>query len=111
MKLLLIFPYSQPIISMLLCSLVGHPIPIKRGINLLLKAKVKNIMCYVLIGHTTHQENLHRILTLQTMGVDPFIMPLNKKDRYQKNFARWVNHKAIFKSVKWEDYKPSKYSK
>jgi len=96
---------------MLLCSLVGHPIPIKRGINLLLKAKVKNIMCYVLIGHTTHQENLHRILTLQTMGVDPFIMPLNKKDRYQKNFARWVNHKAIFKSVKWEDYKPSKYSK
>jgi len=20
------------------------------------------------------------------------------------NFARWVNHKAIFKSVKWEDF-------
>jgi hypothetical protein len=32
-------------------------------------------------------------------------MPYNKSNKYQKNFARWVNHKAIFKSVEWEDYK------
>jgi len=31
-------------------------------------------------------------------------MPYNKEDLYQKKFARWVNHKAIFKSVKWVDY-------
>jgi len=26
----------------------------------------------------------------------------------QKAFARWVNHKAIFKSVLWEDYRREK---
>ena len=77
---------------------------ILRGIRLLQNQKVKNLMCYVLIGHITHEENLYRVLTLKTIGVDPFVMPLNKFDPYQKRFARWVNHKAIFKSVKWEDY-------
>lgn len=24
---------------------------------------------------------------------------------YQKDFERWVNHKAIFKTVEWKDYK------
>lgn len=31
-------------------------------------------------------------------------MPFNKKCKYQKDFARYVNHKAIFKSIKWQDY-------
>ena len=31
-------------------------------------------------------------------------MPFNKSDPYQKRFARWVNHKAVFKTVKWIDY-------
>lgn len=30
--------------------------------------------------------------------------PVYKKDPYQKKFARWVNMKAVFKAVKWEDY-------
>ena len=29
---------------------------------------------------------------------------VDKNDFYQKRLARWVNHKAIFKSIKWEDY-------
>ena len=41
---------------------------------------------------------------LRELGVSPFVMPFNKSDNYQKRFARWVNHKAIFKSTKWEDY-------
>jgi len=35
---------------------------------------------------------------------DPFVMPYDKENIYQKRFTRWVNHKAIFNSVKWEDY-------
>jgi len=31
-------------------------------------------------------------------------MPYDRADTYQKRFARWVNHKAIFKSVTWSDY-------
>jgi len=37
--------------------------------------------------------------------VCPFVMPYNKQDRYQKDFARWVNRKPIFKSTKWENYR------
>ena len=43
-------------------------------------------------------------MKIKETGCNPFVMPYNKKDKYQKQFARWVNHKAIFKSVKWEDY-------
>lgn len=82
-----------------------HETEILRGIKNLLDAGIKKIMCYVLIGHTTHEENMHRVKTLDALKVDPFIMPLKKHLSYQKGFARWVNHKAIFKTVKWEDYK------
>jgi len=43
--------------------------------------------------------------TLRGLGVNPFVMPFNKQDRYQRRFARWVNHKAIFKSVAWGEYR------
>lgn len=64
------------------------------------------LMCFVLIGYnSTPEEDLHRVETLRKLKIDPFAMPYDKTDRYQKDFARWVNHKAIFKSVKWKDYK------
>ena len=61
---------------------------------------------YVLIGfNTTPEEDMHRVMKLHSYGCNPYVMPYNKEDLYQKKFARWVNHKAIFKSVKWKDYK------
>lgn len=63
------------------------------------------IMAYVLIGYwSTPEEDLMRVEKLRELKVDPFVMPYDKKNKYQKAFARWVNHKAVFKSVKWEDY-------
>ena len=68
--------------------------------------KPYRLMCYVLIGHSsTEAEDLYRAETLRKLKIDPFVMPYNKKDPYQKKFARWVNHKAVFYSVRWEDYK------
>lgn len=84
---------------------IEHEAEVLRGLRCLLKAGIKRIMCYVLIGHTTHKENHYRVTLLNDMGVDPYVMPLDKKMRYQYHFARWVNHKAIFKTVKWKDYK------
>lgn len=53
-----------------------------------------------------------RIMKLHKLGVNPFAMgyiDFNVKDykvsKNVKDFCRWVNHKAIFKSVKWQDYK------
>lgn len=68
--------------------------------------KPSKIMCYVLMGYnTTEEQDIYRIETLRKLRIDPFVMPYNKFNPYQKDFARWVNHKAIFKSVSWKEYK------
>ena len=65
----------------------------------------KKIMCYVLIGYwSTPEEDMMRVEKLREMKIDPFVMPYDKFDRYQRAFARWVNFKAIFKSIPWNVY-------
>lgn len=62
-------------------------------------------MCYVLIGfNTSEEQDLYRIGKLRELKIDPFVMPYDKKNQYQKRLSRWCNMKAIFKTVKWEDY-------
>lgn len=81
---------------------------IEPGIKRLEKAGIKPryLMFYTLIGYnTTPEYDLYRAERLRSLGVYPYAMPFNKSDPYQKRFARWVNHKAIFKTVKWEEYK------
>lgn len=68
--------------------------------------KPYRIMCYVLIGYwSTPEQDLYRIEKLRQLNIDPFVMAYDKSDTYQKRFARWVNHKAVFKTVKWSEYK------
>lgn len=56
---------------------------------------------------------LERVRFLKGLDLDPFALPYRDYDNKvmvtpeQKDFARWVNHKAIFKSTTWEDYKKS----
>lgn len=80
---------------------------ILHGLNLVFEYfKPYRVMVFVLIGYnTTPEEDLYRVEKLFTMKCDPFVMPFNKNDIYQQRFTRWVNHKAIFKSVQWADYK------
>jgi hypothetical protein len=60
---------------------------------------------YVLIGYnTTPEEDLYRVELLRSLRVNPFVMPYNKRDRYQMRFARWVNNKAVWKTTSWENY-------
>ncbi len=80
---------------------------VRRGIDILVKNGVAKhkLMFYVLIGFdSTPEEDLYRVEMLSGLGVAPFVMPFNKRDRYQKRFARWVNMKATFKSTSWEKY-------
>lgn len=67
----------------------------------------RKLMCYVLIGYwyKTEGGDLYRVEALRELGISPFVMPFDKSDPYQRAFARWVNHKAIFNKVKWEDYR------
>ena len=39
---------------------------------------------------------------LKEYGVDLFVRRFIKSKKYQSKFARWVNRKEIFKTVKWK---------
>jgi hypothetical protein len=83
---------------------------VREGIKILNDNGVKpwKLMFYVLIGFdSTPEEDLYRVEMLRGLKVDPFVMPFNKSDPYQRDFARWVNMKATFKTVSWQDYKKS----
>lgn len=65
----------------------------------------RKVMCYVLIGfNSKKEEDLYRVETLRSLGVDPFVMPYDRSDMYQRNFARWCNHKPIWKTIPWAKY-------
>lgn len=67
--------------------------------------KPYKIMVYVLIGYwSTPEQDLYRVEALHLLGISPFVMPYSKNDKYQARFARWVNHKAIFKSCEFAYY-------
>ena len=81
---------------------------IKRGFQRVVDAGIKpyQMQFYVLIGfETTPEEDMHRVMMLKDWGCDPYVMPYNKDNDYQKRFARWVNHRATFKSCTFKEYK------
>ena len=69
--------------------------------------KPYKLQCYVLIGYwSSPEEDYRRVMHLwDEYKIYPFVMPYDKFDRYQKNFARWCNNKYVFKSTNWEEYK------
>lgn len=55
---------------------------------------------FVLIGFdTTHEQNYERVMTLDALGAEPYVMPYDKSTPYQRAFRRWVNRRHIFKST------------
>lgn len=88
---------------------------VKKGIQILLKAGISKykLSFYVLIGfNTILKEDLYRVNLLKSLKIDPFVMIYRNNHKQptqlEKDFARWVNHKAIFKSIQFEDYKKYK---
>lgn len=84
---------------------------IDRGIERCFDAGIKprEMAFFVLIGfNSTPDQDLYRVSKLANLGCDPYVMPYDRSDQYQKHFARWVNHKALFRSTPWEEYKKSR---
>ena len=80
-----------------------------RGIETLKRNGIKpwRLMFYILVGfNTTKEYDMHRIMTLHHMGANPFVMPFDKSDPYQRHLARWCNNKFIFKATSFDDYEP-----
>lgn len=97
----------------LACDHKGQVESVRKAIELLRwhNATPRMYFCYVLVKEVG--DALERIKFLKGMNVDPFAMPYRDKegnapDEEVKHFARWVNHKAIFKSVTWDDYRETK---
>lgn len=84
---------------------------IERAVALLRRHNVtpSTYFCYVLVTEDI-EEAIDRVGFCRALKIDPFAQPyrdFNKKTpitREQKHFARWVNHKAVFKTVTWEEY-------
>ncbi len=94
----------------LACDSHSMKLPVAKAVRYLRQQNVtpKQYFCYLLVKEI---EDAHdRAEFLKRIKVDPFAQPYRDKKGTkptdeQKRFARWVNHKAIFKSVKWKDYK------
>lgn len=85
---------------------------VMKAINRLAECGVKpyRVFVYLLVQDIESAER--RALALREVGADVFAQPYrdfttNKEpDKEQKRFARWVNHKAIFKTVnRFSEYK------
>lgn len=85
--------------------------PIKKATELLRKYNCtpSNYFIYTLVKDI--DESLERIMFLKDLKLDPFAQPYrdfknNKEpEKILKHFSRWVNHKAIFKSITWQEYR------
>lgn len=81
---------------------------VPRALRLLRDAGMKpwRFMFYVLVGfNTTREYDMYRITELRRLGTNPFVMPYDRTDPYQKALARWCNNKFVFKKVpRFEDY-------
>lgn len=71
--------------------------------------KKYNFFCYVLAQDI--DDTLERIDFLRALKVDPFVQPYRQLGsrtlpaRPLRDLARWANHKAIFKTVPWTEYR------
>lgn len=92
-------------------DMMGNEDGVRRGLSLLLDAGVPpgNIVVHLLTNYnTTTEQDLYRANVLWgEYRVLPFVMgyDLRTAPQEKRDFARWVNHKAIFKSVAWSDYR------
>lgn len=82
---------------------------VRRAVELLRWHNVNpaQIYCYVLVRDI--EDALERVRFLKGMYVVPFAQPYRSPDGAeptveQKNFARWCNQKAIYKTCTWENY-------
>lgn len=87
-----------------------HEKLIHKGIRTCIDAGIqpRQMGFYVLIGYwSTPEQDRHRVELLRDYGCDPYVMPYKRDDPYQRAFARWVNHRAIFNSTTFENYRES----
>lgn len=95
------------------CDTMASVDPLLRAIEKLNKFGVSNYRIFVYVLVKEIDDANERCKILKKLGVSPFAQPYIDIDFdnkimptiEQKRFARYVNHKAIFNSIMFEDYK------
>lgn len=94
----------------LACDSVNMIEPVRKAVELLRWYNTTPVryFCYVLVKDIG--DAIERVKFLKGIHVDPFCQPYRDKGgspptETQRKFSRWVNHKAIFNSTMWNDYK------
>ena len=84
---------------------------IEKALSNLNKYGFKNYRVFVYVLVKEIPDALDRVMFLKEKGCSTFAQPYrdfetNKEPNYeQKKFSRWVNHKAIFKTVQFSEYR------
>lgn len=95
----------------LACDSISMMESIRKAVELLRwhNCRPERYFIYVLIKDIN--DTLERIKFIKGMALDPFGQVYRDKENKFKptpmhyDLERWINHKAIFKSVEWENYK------
>lgn len=98
----------------LACDQKSQMAVVERAVRLLREngCTPRQYFCYVLVKDI--EDALERVEFLRKLKVDPFAQPYRdyknntEPTKEQKDFARWVNRKWIFKSCTWKEYKNRK---
>jgi hypothetical protein len=94
------------------CDTMSMIKPIKKAIRYLREYDCTPSRYFIYVLVKDIESAYKRVMLLDKLGCDPFAQPFidfsgkNKITKEQKQFARWVNHKAIFRSVEFKNYKP-----
>ncbi len=87
---------------------------IEKCLTLFAKHGVKPSKFFVYTLINDFEDSLYRIEKMRDLGVLPFGQPYidfsgkSKPPQWQKDMARWCNHRALFKTCDFEDYEPRK---
>ncbi len=93
----------------LACDTKGQIPIIENAIKNLNEFGVKNYRIFVYTLVKGIEDALFRVNFLKKYNVRVFAQPYRNLQgdvptKIQRDFARWVNHRAIFETVKWDDY-------
>ena len=92
------------------CDSQSQMEPLRKAVELLRwhNANPARLACYVLVRDIPGA--LERVKFLKGLYVLPFAQPYRDPQGTEpakelRDFARWVNHRAIYKTVTWDEYK------
>jgi len=111
-KLLSRLKWRHPI--RLACDRPAQMPAIQKAVQLLRwhNARPARYFVYCLVNEV--EEALERVKFLKGLYLEPFAQPFQdyenkvRPTKKQLEFARWVNHTAVFNSVEWSQYSPGK---